>query len=518
MALSLRKLLLNPSLHLRVLVGGDDGDDATSRALDREFEWLHATDLIDPTQFLGPAEVILTLGWQFPITDPADESIPVVRKSNAEVAEIYENYAALIAAHGVIGVGFGSDVIHRGVPRGLEDACRRHGLILFDVPYEISFMDLLQEAARIVQRDQSDRSIRSLRAQKAIANAATRRDGLTATLRETARQLGCGVALYDPLGRPVTTVDPPDGRNVREDELTPIVQRTLASGHRFHSVQAGPELEVVLQLLGESNHPSGMLALTLSRGFDDVSRNVLSSVLALVSVSLEQNQALTSLHGTLREALLQLMVTGNVSVTRHISESLWGNMPEPPLVALVGISQSHEAAQLLPALEPLHLEEDLPIFFAQWHENLALLARDRDVDRVIAHLDDLDLVIGRSRCDRWEGLELALEEAERAATYGERKRSTGVTLFSEIWSEGLTDLIDASEAAHVARRLLGPLQILDAERGGELITTLRVWQSHFGKGLVDLDSMVTDRIKLEDVNAAFAEMRQGRGIRSVIEY
>ena len=38
------------------------------------------------------------------------------------------------------------------------------------------------------------------------------------------------------------------------------------------------------------------------------------------------------------------------------------------------------------------------------------------------------------------------------------------------------------------------------------------------EGLVDLDSMVTDRISLEEVNDAFAEMRQGRGIRSVIEY
>lgn len=37
-------------------------------------------------------------------------------------------------------------------------------------------------------------------------------------------------------------------------------------------------------------------------------------------------------------------------------------------------------------------------------------------------------------------------------------------------------------------------------------------------GLVDLDSMVTDRIRLDDVNDAFDEMRTGKGIRSVIEY
>lgn len=38
------------------------------------------------------------------------------------------------------------------------------------------------------------------------------------------------------------------------------------------------------------------------------------------------------------------------------------------------------------------------------------------------------------------------------------------------------------------------------------------------EGLVDLDAMVTDRIPLSGVNAAFNEMRRGRGIRTVIEY
>jgi len=38
------------------------------------------------------------------------------------------------------------------------------------------------------------------------------------------------------------------------------------------------------------------------------------------------------------------------------------------------------------------------------------------------------------------------------------------------------------------------------------------------EGLIDLDSMVTDRIELTQVNEAFAQMRQGYGIRSVIEY
>lgn len=479
MSLSLRKLLQNPSLHLQLVVAGDE----RGNALDEEFEWLHLTDLIDPTPFLGPAEVILTLGWQFPIIESADASIPEVRMAPERLERIYDDYAALVAAYGVKGIGFGSDVVHRGVPHQLALACHRHGLILFDVPYEISFMDLQQEAARVLQRDQTERYTRSLRAQKAIANAATRKDGLTATLRETSRQLGCGVALYDPLGRPITLIDSPDGRVLTEAQLTPIVQQTLETGQRFHSVQATGEIEVVLQVLGSADNPSGVLTLTLSRGFDDLSRNVLSSVLALVSVSLEQNQALEGLQGTLREALLQLLLTGVVEVTRHIVESLWGPLPQPPLVALIGIPQHFDASRLLPALEKLRLDEEVSAFFAQYRSDTAILVGEGDAERFIEHLASFGLVIGRSRCDGWEGLPLALEEAKKAAEFGLRRGDPGVTHFAEIWRDGVADLINASDAAHVSRRLLGPLETYDATHNAELLRTLRVWLEQHGKQL-----------------------------------
>lgn len=484
MSLSLRKLLQNPSLRLHLVISGEENSEAASgNALDEEFEWLHATDMLDPTPFLGPAEVILTLGWQFPIVESADPSIPETRVAPERLARIYDDYAALIAAHGVIGVGFGSDVVHRGVPHQLALACHRHGLILFNVPYEISFMDLLQEAARVLQRDQSERYTRSLRAQKAIANAATRNDGLSATLRETARQLGCGVALYDPLGRPVILVDAPDGKLLSETQLTPIVLQTLENNQRFLSTQATPEIEVVLQMLGSPDDPSGVLALTLSRGFDDVSRNVLSSVLALVSVSLEQNQALASLQSTLREALLQLLLSGSIDVTRHIVESVWGPLPKPPLATLIGIPQHFDTSRLLPALDTIRREENIPAFFAQYRSDTAILVNEADAAEFIEQLASFGLIIGRSRSDTWDGLKLSLEEAKKAAEFGLRRGDNAVTAFTEIWREGVTDLIDASDAAHVARRLLGPLEIDDETHGTEMLRTLRVWLEQHGKQL-----------------------------------
>ncbi|WP_309131167.1 helix-turn-helix domain-containing protein [Brevibacterium sp.] len=480
MSLSLRKLLENPSLDLRLIVDPSE-DSASEAALDHEFEWLHATDMIDPTPFLGPAEVILTLGWQFPITDSVDPSVSEVRVPADKLEKIYDDYAALVAAHGVIGIGFGSDVVHRGVPRPLVNACSKHSLILFDVPYEISFMDLLQEAARVVQRDQSERQTRSLRAQKAIAHAATRRDGLNATLRETARQLGCGVSLFDSLGHSVITVEAPRGPRVGETEIAPVVRKALTEQLRFCTAQVSDEVEAIVQMLGESTDPTGVLVLTLSEGFDDVSRNVLSSVLALVSVSLEQNQALASLHTTLRQALLQLLLSGNIGMTRHILESVWGPLPVPPMVAMVGIPRRFEVTRILPRLESMTSNDEAPVFYARYQNDLAVLLQAEHVEQVIAHLEPFDLVIGRSRCDRWDGLELALEEARKAAEYGIRTGKTGAIAFSGIWQDGVADLIDASDASHVSRRVLAPLARFDKSNNGELITTLRVWLENHGK-------------------------------------
>ncbi|RBP62957.1 purine catabolism regulator [Brevibacterium sanguinis] len=480
MSLSLRKLLENPSLDLRLVV--DPGEEsAAEAALDHEFEWLHATDLIDPTPFLGPAEVILTLGWQFPLTDPVKPSMSEVRVPADKLERIYDDYAALVAAHGVIGIGFGSDVVHRGVPRPLVKACSKHGLILFDVPYEISFMDLLQEAARLVQRDQSERQTRSLRAQKAIAHAATRRDGLNATLRETARQLGCGVSLFDSLGHAVITVEAPRGPRVGEGDIAPVVRKALHEQLRFCTAQVSDEVEAIVQMLGESTDPTGVLVLTLSEGFDDVSRNVLSSVLALVSVSLEQNQALASLHTTLRQALLQLLLSGNIGMTRHILESVWGPLPVPPMVAMVGISRQYEVTRILPRLESMSADDEVPVFYAQYQNDLAILVQADSVEHVIAQLEPFDLVIGRSRCDRWDGLELALEEAKKAAEFGIRTGRTGSIPFSGIWQDGVADLIDATDATHVARRVLAPLERFDRTGNSELITTLRVWLENHGR-------------------------------------
>ncbi|QIM16287.1 PucR family transcriptional regulator [Leucobacter insecticola] len=202
-----------------------------------------------------------------------------------------------------------------------------------------------------------------------------------------------------------------------------------------------------------------------------------------MSVSLEQNQALATLHTTLREALLQLLLSGNISVTRHIVESVWGPLPAPPLIALVGIPQQFDSSGLMPALESVHAAEDIPFFFAQYRGDAALLVAEEHATRLVEELSPFAFALGQSLCNRWEGLELALEEASKAAEFGMRRGTMGVTAFPEIWRDGVTDLIDTSNAAHVARRLLGPLARSAPSHEVSLLDTLRVWLKYHGRQL-----------------------------------
>lgn len=42
--------------------------------------------------------------------------------------------------------------------------------------------------------------------------------------------------------------------------------------------------------------------------------------------------------------------------------------------------------------------------------------------------------------------------------------------------------------------------------------------SHYKQGNLDLDAFVTERIKLEDVEAAFDKMHEGKVLRSVVGF
>ncbi|GAA3512286.1 PucR family transcriptional regulator ligand-binding domain-containing protein [Actinocatenispora rupis] len=119
----IRTLLDMPDLRLRLLTG--------DTALDRQVRWVYTTDLRDPRRYLDGGELVLTgMMWR---RDPAD--------SERFVAALAAGHVAALAA----GYG-GSDLA--GVPDDLVDACRKHDVVLLEVPAEVSFAAVTERVAR----------------------------------------------------------------------------------------------------------------------------------------------------------------------------------------------------------------------------------------------------------------------------------------------------------------------------------------------------------------------------------
>lgn len=118
--------------------------------------WVGSSELDDPVPFLVPGEVLLTSGMPFRTADGSGEA---------------ERYVASLVQAEVRALGVGLAPHHDRTPEAVLEACRRHGLGLFEIPPEVSFAAIglafaqLMETARArVLRDLHDGTRRLLAA------------------------------------------------------------------------------------------------------------------------------------------------------------------------------------------------------------------------------------------------------------------------------------------------------------------------------------------------------------------
>jgi len=90
--------------------------------------WVHISELEDPTPWLSGGELLLTTG--IGLSTPARQ----------------RRFVALLADHGLAGLGFGTGFAHKRVPKALRDAAAEAGLPLFEVPYEMPFIAITERA------------------------------------------------------------------------------------------------------------------------------------------------------------------------------------------------------------------------------------------------------------------------------------------------------------------------------------------------------------------------------------
>ncbi|MFB9749798.1 PucR family transcriptional regulator ligand-binding domain-containing protein, partial [Leifsonia shinshuensis] len=246
MPATLAQLLARPELGLRLLTAGDVGE------LDTPLSWAHSSDLPDPTPFLSPGQVLLVTG----------------------TPEEVDPYVSRLVEHGIAGLGFGTEVV-RDTPEPLVEACARHGLPLFKVPYRTPFIAVARFVADRLAADAYARNTWALRASRAISLAALRPDALGSVLAELARQIDRPVALFGADGTldrlaPSGSVDAA-ARAVLSAAAEPLLRsRRRAAGTATSS--SGP---FSLQTLGAAGRLRGVLAIG-SEGLDQAAQQVVT--------------------------------------------------------------------------------------------------------------------------------------------------------------------------------------------------------------------------------------------------
>lgn len=446
MSVTLRSLVADAGLGLQVVVAGGDRD-----AWDRPIPWAHGSDLPDPTPWLENGQLLLTNGAQFTPEHDAND------------------YVGRLLVRGVLALAFATRVVHDTIPEDLVAACERAGLPLLEVPGHVPFIAIVRHVADGIAAERRRRLEWSLSAQRALARAALRADGLPAVLHELERRLDCWVGLFDAAGNRIPvrmTRAIPAALTAEVDEaVADVLRRGLRAGTRLPAGHGA----ITLQALGQRDEVRGVLAVGTALPPGNAESDLILSVIALASISVEQSRVLDMAGRDLRSGVLELLRAGTLTAARTIARRVGDTLPEAPLrVATMPLDRVSE-----PVRYDLEREaRDTGAWFvAERDDRLVAIAAAGRTERLASVLAGHGVPAGLSGEGDWDGFAALAAEAETALA--QARRSGRPTRFDDLRGHGLTGLLAAHGGAEMAHRLLAGLT--GTGDRAALIATVRVW-------------------------------------------
>jgi purine catabolism regulator len=467
---TVRALVREQALGLRLL-------DPTTR-LDLPLSWVHSSDLLDPSPFVAESTMLLTTGTQF---------------DDAAGPPDYDAYVERLVGAGVVALGFGTEVRHRGTPVELVLAASARGVPVVEVPYRTPFIAVVRWAADLIAQEARARDLWTLRAQRAVSVAAIGDGGLEAVLRVLAGQLSGAVLLFGSEGArrhvvaadrsgaasegpPAAAIAPDDPRRV-DDEAVHLLRR----GARASSTVVGPTSVTTLQTLGRRDELRGVLAVVTSRELDLAARAVVTSVVALAETTLDRDAARLRGQRELWAQVWALLVSGRVDVAQAITRSVGVGLADGPSVVALIAPPERSAALAIDAVERVAAGRS-DVFVAPHGEQLVVLATPGAID-LVALAAAHGLRVGVSDVVGHDRLAGALGQARRAlalalAGSGAPGHEEAVVPWARVAAGGLVAALWTDEAARLADTRLAPVRDLDD--GDELLECSRVWLEHNG--------------------------------------
>ncbi|MGO2519332.1 MAG: PucR family transcriptional regulator [Microbacterium sp.] len=444
---TLRALLGRHDLRLRLV-----SDALPDGAVDRPLRWVHSSDLVDPTPFLADDLALLTTGTQF-----ADES-----------ADGIDAYVARLAERGVVGLGFGTEVQRSGIPQHLITACSEAEIPLFEVPYDTPFIAVARAHSEAIAAQTYARRTWALDTQRALAIAALRPRGLESTLSELARRLDHWVGMFDATGllaheHPHQSLSAEDAAGLAA-RATDLITR---GGHASQALTIGMR-SFTLFTLGGAGHLRGVIAIATAQ-LDAEARAVVTSVIAMAGLALEQNDRLEKVLQRLHSQVLASLLLDDPTLARQVL----GAVPAEPVV--IGVASADAPADALTDWwDRQRTEYGLAVFSASSDAGLTVCVSAADQQLFDEVAERFDLRLGLSEPEEYAAFSRAHEQAVAALKQGgSGVGQSGAVRYADTVATSVLSALATDEARLVAASRLAPLRPHDG-----LEHTLRVWLEH----------------------------------------
>lgn len=440
-------------------------DDERSQA---PVQWVHGSDLLNPAPFLTPRTVLMTTGSQF------------VQQSNE--GDAHSDYVTELLNAGVCALGFAVNFAYERIPESLIDACERQGLPLFRVPYSTPFIAISQTAARLINKIARERDDWSIAAQRAVALAALQRDGLTVTIHELGKQLASWVALYDSRGKLIARSQQPPATAAESEWMLDEVRSLLQSQTRASKSVSNQSERITLQSLGRRGQLLGVLAVRDAGTLDYAAQSVIGIVVALASLTLEQNSALNEPLEQIRTAVLELLLDSQSDLAQRIAAGRVRELPGEPIVCASIRPSSEDRGSVLAELQTLEEAGVYAFFHAQLGDEVVVVAAEKAAAKLAEALENAPSSVGISSPGTYATFASTLDRARLARDASAPGSLTQVRRYSSSLDFGVLELLDSNdEAIRRATALIEPL-LQNDERNSETLTeSVRVWISHDGQ-------------------------------------
>jgi DNA-binding PucR family transcriptional regulator len=457
--------------------------------LDVPVRWVHISELPDPTPWLSGGELLLTTGLAL------------------DTPKRQREFIDTLADHGLAGVGIGTGFTHETVPAALIEAANERGFPLFEVPYELPFIALTEQAFTRLVNEQYALLQRSIAAQERLQRIVLSERGLDAIVGALATLVGGTALVFDGRGerQAVRTF-----RRELDDEVVAALGAELRErarrGDGKSFVPGHPDLAprgLALPVgAGDSPDRGGVPAAWLvavkdSGGLAEIDRLILHQAVTVVALELLRRRVADSTERRLAGDVLTAIVAGDLEgaeLGRRLEPFGLGGRVSA-LVVVAGERTSAQACEVALA-EALRAEAVSGLVAASGRFVCALMPGFLDeelfevAERLVERAGEAlggQLAAGAGRAvpagrarEAYHEARCALEARELGAPANGNGRNGdahgGVATYRDLGSFQLLLSLQDSDALRLfCESLLGPIEHGEGHYGGELMRSLEAF-------------------------------------------